>query len=255
MIGVFDSGVGGFTVLSAIKQRLPDVSLVYIADQAYAPYGNLTAQCIIDRSLLITRWLIDQGCSLVVVACNTATAVAIDVLRENIDLPIVGVEPGIKPAALNSVSQKIGILATENTVASVRYLNLIERFVPDVNIISQGCAGLADAIEHQTEQLPVLLEKYCQPLVAQGVDQIVLGCTHYPLVKEQINQVCGNKISIIDTSDAIAAEVFRRYESAPRSRPKLEVYTTEYQHHLLDTFTHYDALNWLQDFPTQTVDL
>lgn len=258
MIGVFDSGLGGLTILSTVRTHLPDVPLCYVADHAYTPYGNLTADCVQTRSKLITQWLIDQGCSLVVVACNTATAIAIDRLREDFSIPIVGVEPAVKPAAIKSKTQKIGILATENTVTSGRYLKLLERFLPQASMISEACTGLADAIEQNSPQIDALLARYCEPLVNQGVDQIVLGCTHYPLVKDRIAQYVGADISIVDASEAVAMEVRRRYSMLNRENPAgidVRLFTTGSWQKFEQAIQHYESLRWLQGAPFRTLTL
>jgi len=249
MIGIFDSGVGGLTILSKIRELLVETPLVYVADHAYAPYGDLTHENVTDRSIAITQWLIDKGCSLVVVACNTATAISVDALRRQFDVPIVGVEPGVKPAAINSITQRIGILATENTVASQRYQCLLERYLPDVEIISQGCGGLADAIEKKSPDIDHLLKKYCEPLIEKNVDQIVLGCTHYPLVKDRLKQIAGENISVIDTSEAIAQEVKRRlYVGVDAvSSVSIRLHTTGATPQLVDVVKAYKSLDGLRD--------
>lgn len=250
MIGVFDSGLGGLTVLNSIRKRLPDQTLLYVADQAFTPYGDRSEQQIKDRCRLISDWLIDQGCQLIVVACNTATAIAIDGLRQTLDIPIVGVEPGVKPAALHSLTRKIGILATENTVASERYQRLIQAFLPNVGVISQGCSGLEDAIESDPAMIPPLLERYLQPLLNDGVDQIVLGCTHYPLIRSRIEALAGAQARIVDTSDAIAQEVVRRLPEGDSDQPSVcRWYTTgneASQVALLDQYDRLDALVGLE---------
>jgi glutamate racemase len=258
MIGVFDSGVGGLTVLSSVARLMPDTSLVYVADKANAPYGDLTLTKLVQRSRLITQWLIAKGCTLIVIACNTATAAAIDILRTEFDVPIVGVEPGVKPAAISSQTQCIGIMATTNTVASVRYQKLLERFLPSVNIVSQGCAGLADAIEQDSEQIEVLLKRYSEPLIAQGADQIVLGCTHYPLVKSQLKALVAEPIQIVDTSDAIALEVQRQYlslTSAQATKQPIELYSTGSNASMARTINAYPALAWLVGTPVEHCDI
>lgn len=258
MIGVFDSGVGGLTVLSSVARLMPDTSLIYLADRAHAPYGDLTEDKLLQRSRVITQWLISQGCSLIVVACNTATAIAIDVLRDEFKVPIVGVEPGVKPAAISSQSHSIGIMATENTVASARYKNLLERFMPSVNIISQGCTGLADAIEQNSSDIEALLQRYSQPLITAGADQLVLGCTHYPLVKDQLKALVGNNIQIVDTSDAVAYEVKRRYLTIPsehRSTSTIALYTTGSDLSIKRTVKAYPGLSWLSETPVLFCDI
>ncbi|MHA7879249.1 MAG: glutamate racemase [Saccharospirillum sp.] len=213
MIGVFDSGVGGLTVTRWVHQALPGASLTYIADQAYAPYGNRPHGYLQQRCDRLADWLVGQGAHLIVIACNTATAHCIDRLRQRLNVPIVGVEPGIKPAALGSRRGSVGILATENTLASERYRTLAAKFNPNTRIINQPCPGLADAIEQGPHNPDIhrLLHDYVPGLVAEGIDRLVLGCTHYPLVADRIQQLAGQDIALIDTGRAIAAEVRRRY--------------------------------------------
>lgn len=214
MIGVFDSGIGGLTVLTWIRQRLPDAPLIYIADQHYSPYGSKPGWALQRRCDTIADWLVSQGISLLVVACNTATAHCIEALRARLPVVVVGVEPGIKPAALGSRTGSIGILATENTLASERYQDLASRFNPNTRIFNQSCPHLADAIEEGPDNPDIgrLIREYVPGLVEAGVDRLVLGCTHYPLVRERIQAVAGARIRLIDTGDAIAAEVARRYQ-------------------------------------------
>ncbi len=249
MIGVFDSGVGGLTVLSQIRQRLPEISLIYVADQAYSPYGDLSAAQVLERSQVITQWLVDQGCSVIVVACNTATAIAIDRLREQFSVPIVGVEPGVKPAALSSKTGKVAILATENTLASQRYSHLISSFLPNVSVISQACSGLADAIESRPDDIGPLLARYTSAFAAEGVDQVVLGCTHYPLVTAEIRALLPSSIDIVDTSGAIASEVARRAEVAvhPKTKPSIDLWTTGNPLNFQNIIGRYQTLSWLKD--------
>lgn len=256
MIGVFDSGIGGLTVLNKIQQLLPQQALVYVADQAYSPYGDQSEACVQQRSRRVTQWLIDQGADIVVIACNTATAIAIDPLRSQFNIPIVGVEPGVKPAALKSQTRKIGILATENTVASSRYKALIQQFLPNVMVISQGCSGLADAIEKDPEQVPHLLERYVTPLLDAGVDQIVLGCTHYPLIASQIETLAGHQARIVDTSEAIAQEVKRRLPPGKDlNLPTLRWYSTRLAESQADLLSAYDSLNGLSNLKPAALDL
>lgn len=228
MIGMFDSGIGGATLLSPLRQELPSVPLCYVADHRYAPYGPLPAAAVSERARCIAAWLVERGAKLILVACNTATAMAIDDLRAQFAVPIVGVEPGVKPAALRSTKQKIGILATPNTLVSSRYQRLIERFAPNVTVISQQCVGLAEAIENQSSEVNDLLASYVQPLLAQGIDQIALGCTHYALLMPAIAQLVGADVSIIDTRIAITQEVKRRYPCGKTSQEQasLRLFTT-----------------------------
>lgn len=214
MIGVFDSGIGGLTVLSWIRQRLPAAPLLYVADQHHSPYGSKPAWVLQQRCDAIADWLIGQGATLLVVACNTATAHCIEALRKRLRVVVVGVEPGVKPAALGTRTGSIGILATENTLASDRYQELASRFNPNTRVFNRPCPHLADAIELGPDNPDIdrLLHEYVPGLVEVGVDRLVLGCTHYPLVRDRIQHVAGPSMQLIDTGDAIAAEVARRYQ-------------------------------------------
>jgi glutamate racemase len=223
MIGVFDSGIGGLSVLRALRIARPDAPVMYVADTAYAPYGGREEAYLLDRSRRITQWLADRGATSIVVACNTATATAIDVLREQFPaIDFVGVEPGLKPAASTSRNGRIGVLATQATLRSARYARLKLQIVEAATgikpeFIDQGCPGLADAIENRSDDLPALLAKYCAPLIAAGADTVVLGCTHYPLVHDEIRATVGNQVHIVDTSDAVARRAASRH---PRMEPE-----------------------------------
>jgi glutamate racemase len=258
MIGVFDSGVGGLTVLSQIRQQCPDVPLMYVADSAFAPYGDLTVEKVQERSVKLSQWLLDQGCSMIVVACNTATALAIEHLRDTFSVPIVGVEPGIKPAALNSKTQTIGILATENTVVSQRYRTLLERFLPNVEVLSQGCMGLADAIEQASPNTQALLLEYTAPMLAKSADHLVLGCTHYPLVKEQLQAIVTEQVTIVDTSCAVALEVKRRYQNEIgdlAGDSTISLFVSGNSEHFAKVVNSYQALCWLVVTPIAQVNI
>lgn len=228
MIGVFDSGIGGLTVLQWIRQRLPQADLLYLADQAFAPYGAKSTELLQQRCDCIADWLVAQGCTVLVVACNTATAHCVDALRERLPLDIIGVEPGIKPAALGTRSGAIGILATENTLASSRYQQLASRFNPNTRVVNQPCSGLADAIEQgpDTVQIDTILTGCTRAMTEAGVDRVVLGCTHYPLVKDRLQRLLGDHVQLIDTGDAIAGEVARRAGSAALGRGQTRLLTT-----------------------------
>ena len=253
MIGVFDSGIGGLTILAAIHRQLPRESLLYFADQAYSPYGNLSTERLHARSEFIINNLIERGADLVVIACNTATAATIDAMRQRFAIPIVGVEPGIKPAALRSQSRRIGILATANTVASDRYAELMRRFVPEVEIFSQPCVGLADAIEHNRPEKSALLARYVAPLLAAEIDHLVLGCTHYPLLIDALTELLGEQVGIIDTSDAVAQEAVRRLPTSTHQSQPLQLLTSGPDAALTTALHAYDSLAWLRAAPVQTV--
>ncbi|NNJ91452.1 MAG: glutamate racemase [Gammaproteobacteria bacterium] len=216
MIGIFDSGIGGLTVLKEIRNQLPDHNFIYIADSAFTPYGEKTTEQIIERSVLITQKLVEKGCRIIVVACNTATALAVDHLREKFSVPIVAMEPAVKPGVKNSVKKKVGILATTMTLASRRYMNLLERFATDTEVIEQPCPGLVELVEAMaidTDKTSQLLHQYINPLLKKGIDTIVLGCTHYPLLKQKIIEVTGEDIEIIDTAKAVTEQLRRKIES------------------------------------------
>ncbi|MEP4545057.1 MAG: glutamate racemase [Saccharospirillum sp.] len=228
MIGVFDSGIGGLTVLQWIRQRLPQADLLYLADQAFAPYGAKSTELLQQRCDRIADWLIAQGCTVLVVACNTATAHCVDALRLRLPFDIIGVEPGIKPAALGTRSGAIGILATENTLASSRYQQLASRFNPNTCVVNQPCPGLADAIElgPDTERIDAILARCTSAMTDAGVDRVVLGCTHYPLVKDRLQRLLGSQVQLIDTGEAIAGEVARRAGSAEWGQGSTRLLTT-----------------------------
>ncbi len=212
-IGVFDSGVGGLTILRAVRHALPRENLVYVADAAYVPYGQKSPEQIRDRAMAIAGFLVQQGAKVIVVACNTATAAAIDVLRARLSVPFVGVEPAVKPAVAVTRSGVVGVLATPATLASERYRNLIERFTTGVRIVAQPCAGLAEHIERgdlDGERTEQLLRGFVEPLLAERADVIVLGCTHYPLVAHIVQRIAGPCVAVIENGTAVAKEVVRQ---------------------------------------------
>lgn len=213
-IGVFDSGLGGLTVVTAIKKLFSGSKLYYIADTAYAPYGEKTASQILKRSIDITKYLIKTyECDALIVACNTATSAAIKELREEFPkLIVVGTEPGIKPALLCTKSFCVGVLATPATLKSDKYQLLVNQLSSNACVVlhEQACAGLVQQIEKGETQSPKtfkMLEKWLLPMKEKGVDTIVLGCTHYPLVQESIKKIMGKEIVLIQTGDAIASRL------------------------------------------------
>lgn len=212
-IGIFDSGVGGLTILRAVRQALPCEDLIYVADAAFVPYGQKPPEQIRDRATAIGGFLLEQGAKAIVVACNTATAAAIDGLRAQLSVPVVGVEPAIKPAVAATKSGVVGVLATPSTLASQRYLSLIERFAGDVRIVAQPCAGLAEHIERgglDDELTEQLLRGFVEPLLTDCADVIVLGCTHYPLVAHIVQRIAGPGVAVIENGTAVAREVARQ---------------------------------------------
>ena len=212
-IGVFDSGVGGLTILRAVRQALPRENLVYVADAAYVPYGQKSPEQIRDRAMAIGGFLVQQGAKAIVVACNTATAAAIDLLRARLPIAVVGVEPAIKPAVAATCSGVVGVLATPATLASERYRSLIQRFATGIRIVAQPCAGLAEHIERgdlDGNHTEYLLRGFVEPLLAERVDVIVLGCTHYPLVAHIVQRIAGPDVAVIENGTAVAREVTRQ---------------------------------------------
>ena len=206
-IGVFDSGVGGLSIWREIHQLLPNESSVYLADSLNAPYGDKGKQTIIDLSVKNTELLLEKGCKLIVVACNTATTNAIDFLRINYNVPFIGIEPATKPAAIATSSKKIGILATKGTLASELFINTSSKFRGDIEIFETIGEGLVPIIEsgNLSDAIP-LLERYLLPMVEAGVDNIVLGCSHYPFLTEQIKNIVPSNITIIDSGAAGAKQ-------------------------------------------------
>lgn len=212
-IGVFDSGVGGLSVLAALHQVLPAHPLHYVADSGHAPYGDRDGDHVLDRSLRVTEHLVRHGARLVVVACNTATALAIQALRAQYpDLPLVGVEPGVKPAVALSRVGRIGVLATPATLSSPRFDDLVARHAGACEVVRVPCAGLAAAIERGEagrDEIEHLLDRYCAPLIDAGVDQVVLGCTHYPFVADGIARRLGPAVALLDTAQAVARQALK----------------------------------------------
>ncbi|MDO9393991.1 MAG: glutamate racemase [Methylotenera sp.] len=214
-IAVFDSGVGGISVLKHIYALLPHEQLLYVADSKYAPYGNKTPEEIQARCFEIADFLIAKEAKALVVACNTATAAAIDALRDKYTLPIIGMEPAVKPAAEASKNGIIGVLATTGTLKSAQFAGLLESYGRNVKVVTQACVGLVECIERgelNTVSTRSLIQQYCAPLLAEGADTIVLGCTHYPFVREVIREIVGEKISLIDTGAAVAKQLKRQLE-------------------------------------------
>jgi glutamate racemase len=212
-IGIFDSGIGGLTVLKAIRQLLPEEPLLYLADQAHVPYGPRKLEEVRHFSEAITRYLLDQGARLIVVACNTASAAALKYLRQTFpDVPFVGMEPAVKPAAEHTRSGVVGVLATPATFQGALYASVVERFGHGVKLLQHTCPGLVTQIENgqlDSAETRRILEGALQPMLAQGIDTVVLGCTHYPFVIPLIQQITGPAVRVIDPAPAVARQVQR----------------------------------------------
>jgi len=219
-IGVFDSGIGGLSVLRALQAELPHERFVYLADTGHAPYGERGDAFVAGRALAIAGWLrARHGIKALVVACNTATAAAIARLRACFSIPIVGIEPALKPAVAATRSGVVGILATGNTVRSDKFAALLDQHGQRARVIVQPCPGLADCVERGDLHGPrcqMLLARYLQPLLAEGVDTLVLGCTHYPFLIPAIQRLAGPTVAILDPSPAVARQLRRRLESVKR---------------------------------------
>lgn len=214
-IGVFDSGVGGLSVLRHIRARLPHEDLLYIADSGHAPYGDKPAEWIRERSLELADWLVARGAKAIVVACNTATAAAAAALRERHALPIVAMEPAVKPAAAATKSGVVGVLATVGTLKSAQFAALLDRFASGIEVVTQPCPGLVECVERGELDTPatrVLVARYVEPLLARGADTIVLGCTHYPFLQPLIAEVAGPQVALIETGPAVARQLERRLQ-------------------------------------------
>jgi glutamate racemase len=215
-IGVFDSGVGGLSVLRALHQRLQMAPKIYVGDVSYAPYGERSPQEVLARCEQWVELLVSRGARLIVIACNTATAAAIEPLRERWpDLRFVGVEPGVKPALAQSRSRRIAVMATSATISSARLRQLVERHAGDAHVYLQACPGLAATIErgvlHGPELLAVLAP-FCDRIQAENVDTVALGCTHYPFVIDALRERFGPHVALIDTATAVAEQVARLWD-------------------------------------------
>lgn len=212
-IGIFDSGVGGLTVAAAIRQALPHERLAYFGDNAHIPYGDRTLREVRSFSTTIVRALLAKGCKLIVIACNTASAAALRVLREAYPHTVfVGMEPAIKPAAERSRSRVVGVIATRATFQGELFASVMERFAQDVKVLEQPCPGLVQAIEAgelESEGTERMLRGWLEPMLAQGMDELVLACTHYPLVRPLIERICGAQVGIIDPAPAVARHTER----------------------------------------------
>lgn len=234
-IAVFDSGVGGLSVLRHLRALLPAEDFIYFADQAHVPYGPRPASQIQAYSQSITHFFLEQGAKCIVVACNTATAAALDRLRATFpQIPFVGMEPAVKPGAAATRTGNVGVLATAGTFESQRYASLMARFASDVTLFEDPCMGLVSLIEAgrlDDEDTRALLESCIRPMLQAGVDTIVLGCTHYPFVLPLIRTVVGPDVRIIDPAPAVARQTHRVLKNRTLLKPGagqggLRAYTT-----------------------------
>lgn len=208
-IGIFDSGIGGTSIFQEIKALLPYENTIYLADSFNAPYGNKSKAEIIDLSIKNTEHLISKNCKMVVVACNTATTNAIKTLRDNYDIPFIGIEPAIKPAALQTQTKAIGILATKGTLSSELFHKTTDLYSDGVNVIEQVGEGIVSLIEEgktHSDEMRALLKTYLQPMIEANIDYLVLGCTHYPYLMPMLLEMLPSSVKIIDSGEAVARQ-------------------------------------------------
>lgn len=229
-IAVFDSGVGGLSVLRAIRDRLPNEPLLYVADSGNAPYGDREIEFILGRSMAIASWMVARGAKEIVVACNTATVVAVQTLRAAFAVPIVALEPAIKPAAEGSRSHVIGVLATSRTLESPAVERLRREHGANTEIVLQPCPGLVEQVERgliDTDETTALLHRYLESSLRAGADHLVLGCTHYAFLRDRIQALVGPEITLVDSGDAVARQTERRLPfAAPSGSAREEFFTT-----------------------------
>ncbi|MCC6709275.1 MAG: glutamate racemase [Gammaproteobacteria bacterium] len=233
LVGVFDSGVGGLSVLKAIRRQRPDMDFTYIADSLYAPYGQRPPAFIEARAASIADALLQAGARIIVVACNTATAVAVEKLRARLPVPLIAMEPAIKPAVAHTRSGVVGVLATTRTLESANVARLCREFGHGVQVLLQPCPGLVERVEQgdlYSAATRDLLLQFTTPLLAKGVDTLVLGCTHYVFLTPLIRELVGEAVSIIESSEAVARHTLRHVEpvasAADVPRTRREIFLT-----------------------------
>ncbi len=209
-IGIFDSGIGGTSIWKEIITLLPNENTIYLSDSKNAPYGQKSKDEIIALSIKNTEFLLERNCKIIVVACNTATTNAIQILREKFDVSFIGIEPAIKPAALKTTTNIIGILATKGTLRSDLFEKTSSKIDNKIEIVEQVGEGLVELIENgnlESEEMITLLKQYINPMLKKQIDHLVLGCTHYPYLIPQIKKITGDKVTIIDSGEAVATQL------------------------------------------------
>lgn len=215
-IGVFDSGVGGLSVLREIRRALPHEDLLYVADSGHAPYGDQPTEFIEGRASAVVRFLLESNVKAITIACNTVTVIAVEKLRSWSPVPIIAIEPAIKPATAQTKNGVIGVLATSRTLASGNVARLVAQYASHLQVHLQPCPGLVEQVEHadlDSAQTRALVRQYVEPLLAKGIDTLVLGCTHYPFLAPLIGEIAGPGVVIIDPAPAVARELARRLDS------------------------------------------
>ena len=215
-IGIFDSGIGGISVMARIRELLPGNPIVYLADQGNAPYGPQTLDQVRIHARDATRTLLGRGAEVIVIACNTASAAALHEMRAEFpDVPFVGMEPAVKPAAAETQTRTIGVLATEATFQGELYANVVDRHAQGVEVLEQACPGLVDLVESgqiDDNEAEDMVASYVRPLIEQGADALVLGCTHYAFLTDVIERIAGPDVEVIDPAAAVARQVWRVLE-------------------------------------------
>lgn len=232
-VGIFDSGIGGTSILKEICALLPHENCIYLADSKNAPYGNKSESEILELSIKNTKLLLEKNAKIIVVACNTATTNAINYLRANFNVPFIGIEPAIKPAALNTKSKTIGILATKGTLSSHLFHNTSALYAKGIKVIEQVGNGIVPLIESgrlYSSEMEELLKLYLQPMIDQNIDYLVLGCTHYPYLIPQLESILPNHVKIIDSGLAVAKQTKTILDkngllNPSKTKPKIELFT------------------------------
>jgi len=262
-IGIFDSGVGGLSVLRAIREQMPEESVIYFGDQGHVPYGSRSMEQIQNFSEGITNFLLEQNAKIIVVACNTASAAALKYLREKFpDVQFVGMEPAVKPAAEHTQTGRVGVLATPATFQGALYASVVERFASGVELLQNTCPGLVQQIEQGNldgEETRKILEDALLPMLEKDIDTVVLGCTHYPFVIPLIQRIVGEKVRVIDPAPAVAKQVGRLLEaggmrSQSSTRGDVKLFTSgdpallkSMLPVLLGENSEVERVNWLDD--------
>lgn len=228
-VGVFDSGIGGLNVVRAMRALMPNLDILYVADSGYAPYGEKPPELVRARAAHITGFLVGQGAAAIVVACNTATAIAVDALRARFDLPIVAMEPAVKPAAAATRSGVIGVLATAGTLESERYRNLLTRHGSQVRVLERVChpwVRLVESGRFAGTEARALVAAEVEPLLAAGADTLVLGCTHFPYLAPLIREIAGPHVTLVDPAPAVAAQLVRRLAATVNGDAVLQIWSS-----------------------------
>jgi glutamate racemase len=224
-VGVFDSGLGGVSVLHAMRQEMPHEHFVYVADSGFAPYGDQSEAFVVERAQRLMDFMMAARVKAVVIACNTATVLAVQALRARYDIPIIAMEPAIKPAVHATRTGVVGVLATSRTIASASVRNLCDTFGHRARIMPMACPGLVDCVEEGIftgQAVDTLLETYLRPLVEAGADTLVLGCTHYVFLREAIQKIAGPTVQVIDSSAAVARHAAQRISALQKASPSTQ---------------------------------